>query len=423
MDHSIIKQVIYDQREVIRTSQIVERDYFFEEGANYISVGMRRAGKSTLLYQRALELIDSGVGWDQIIYLNFEDERLVEFGLSDFNDIVQTAAELTDNRAYYFLDEVQNITGWERFARRMADAHECVYITGSNASMLSGEMAQRLGGRYLVREVMPYSFEEYLDAKGVRHDEEALYATRLNGKVRAAAETYLETGGLPESVNYQNRRVYAESVYQKVLLGDIAARYAIRNLHALRVLMKKVAETVTSDVTFGRLRKAVTATGVNCSTDAVISYVNYAVEAYLLFNAKNYVAKFSEREGAPKYYFMDNGLLALFLIDKKSLLLENAVACDLRRRHGDELWFLKSSKNRIDVDFYIPQEDAAVQVCLVLDEGDFDRETSSLVALASDERLAPKRLVIVTLSDDERIIEVGGAKIEVMPLYRWLLRK
>lgn len=422
MNHEVLKQVIFDQRQVIRDAVIVDRAYDFEPEANYVVVGMRRSGKSTLLYKRAREIVDAGADWNQIVYVNFEDERLVEFGLEDFNDIVQTAAELSDARPFFFFDEIQNVSGWERFARRLADAHERVSITGSNATMLSAEMESRLGGRYLSKEVTPYSFSEFLDAKGVAHDQEALCTATLNGTIRSAAVEFLREGGLPESVGWLDRRSYAESVYQKVLLGDIAARHAVRKVQTLRVLMKKIAETVTSPVSYSRLRKAVSSTGISCSTDSAISYVGFAEESYLVFSARNYVAKFSEREGVFKYYFNDNGLLNLFLVNRDSRLLENAVATDLRRRHGPDLYYLRSERTGIDLDFYVPEESVAVQVCWTLDEGDFRRETASLAKLARDGELGLDRSVIVTFEDDEKTLIVDGVEIEVVPLYRFLLR-
>ena len=141
MNHALLKSVIYDQHEFIRNFQIVPRDYEFEENGNYVLVGLRRAGKSTLLYKIVLDLVASGVDWEQIIYINFEDERLSEFTVADFNDILSVQSEMSDKKGYFFLDEVQNIDGWEKFARRMADAKEHIYITGSNAKMLSREIA------------------------------------------------------------------------------------------------------------------------------------------------------------------------------------------------------------------------------------------------------------------------------------------
>ena len=158
MNHNILKQVILEQIEIIQNAEIIERDYIFEKNINYILVGLRRAGKSTLLYKIARELVETGCDWSQMIYINFEDDRLLGFTNSDFNDIIETAYELTDEKdIYYFFDEIQIIDGWEHFARRMADQKKHVYITGSNAKMLSSEMEKVLGGRYLSKMIMPFS--------------------------------------------------------------------------------------------------------------------------------------------------------------------------------------------------------------------------------------------------------------------------
>ena len=145
MKTSLLKGIIYGQRQIIREAKIIPREYSFDPNFNYVLVGLRRAGKSTLLYKVAQDLVKNGVDWDQIIYVNFEDERLLDFTVNDFNDIVLTANEITPKKHYYFFDEIQNIDGWEYFARRMADEKQYVYITGSNAKMLSGDIQTHLG--------------------------------------------------------------------------------------------------------------------------------------------------------------------------------------------------------------------------------------------------------------------------------------
>ena len=149
MNHEIIKKVVFDQHEVIKNFEIIEREVRFEDKLNYVLVGLRRAGKSTMLYQVVRDLIAKGAEWNQIIYINFEDERLSEFTLDDFNDILLVKNMLTDKKAYFFFDEIQNIEGWEKFARRLSDEKAYVRITGSNARMLSHEIGSTLGGRYM----------------------------------------------------------------------------------------------------------------------------------------------------------------------------------------------------------------------------------------------------------------------------------
>ena len=284
MNHSVLKQVIYDQIEVIQNTEIIERDYSFEKNVNYVLVGLRRSGKSTLLYKIAKELVAEGCDWSQIIYVNFEDDRLLGFTMNDFNDIVETAYELTDAKdIYYFFDEIQIIEGWEHFARRMADQKKRVYITGSNAKMLSAEMASVLGGRYIPKMIMPFSFGEVLDYKKIAHDDTALLTTSKAAKIRRTCQEYVSEGGFPEAQLLNNKREYIKSVYEKVLLGDIIEREQVKNKMALRLMVKKIAETVMHEVSFNTLAGNVKATGTKTSTDSMIEYAAYAENAYLLF--------------------------------------------------------------------------------------------------------------------------------------------
>ncbi len=420
MNHEVLKSVIFDQRDIIRNARIVPRRYAFDSQANYVVTGLRRSGKSTMLYKIARDLVESGAEWNQIIYVNFEDERLAELGVGDFNDILAVHSELSAKPGFYFFDEIQNIDGWEKFARRLADAGERVWITGSNAKMLSSQIATTLGGRYLIKLVTPYRFDEYLDATGVPHDAEALHATKAKGSITGAFDAFYQYGGFPESLRYATPREYVESVYQKVLLGDLAARNGVRNPDALRVLMKKVAEAICNETSATALHGMLCAIGYNVSKGTLVDYLAMARESYLLFEIKNAVAKFVEREGNPKRYFSDNGLLSLFLVGREPALLENEVAVAMHDAFGDGLHYLKSPKNGIDIDFYVPEQSLAVQVAYSLSESARAREVGNLIKLANVSNSA-LRLFIVT-KEEEGVIAQGDTRIEVKPAWKFLLQ-
>ena len=420
MNHSILKQVVLEQIEIIQNADIIDREYDFEKNVNYILVGLRRAGKSTLLYKIARELVESGCDWSQIIYINFEDDRLLEFKITDFNDIVETAHELTDEKEiYYFFDEIQIVDGWEHFARRMADQKKHVYITGSNAKMLSSEMERVLGGRYLSKMIMPFSLSESLKYKRIPHDENALLTSSKAAKIRRGCQEYIMNGGLPESQLLSNKREYIKSVYEKVLLGDIIEREKVNNTMALRLMIKKIAETVMHEISFNTLAGNVKATGIKTSTDSMIEYVTYAENAYLLFRNRNFVSKFAEKESTPRFYFYDNGLLSLFLSDKPSALLENAVAVYLKRRYGEDVYYFKSKQTGIDIDFFLPEESCAIQVAYSLKTAE-EREVKNLISFAQKTE-GVQRLIIVTQEEESTIIK-DGLTIEVVPAYKFLLR-
>lgn len=418
MNHELLKTVIQDQHGVIERSEIVPREYKFEKNANYILVGLRRAGKSTMLYKLVKDLLADGVTWNQIIYINFEDERLSEFSIKDFDDILSVQSEISDDRGYYFFDEIQNIDGWERFARRMADSKERVYITGSNAKMLSKDMEAKLGGRYMTKLVYPYNFREYLEADHIKYDKREGLSTRTKGKIAKALNEYMHFGGFPESVSYSEKREYVENIYQKILLGDIITRNDIRNPYALRILIKKIAETICNDVSFTKLHSSLLAVGTSVSKDAIISYVSYARDAYLIFSIKNYVSKFAERESNPKYYFCDNGLLGLFLYNKGPALLENVVAVSLHKKYEENLYYLKSTKTKTDIDFYIPEDSMAVQVSYSIEGEAREREIMNLVRL-SKQMDAITKYIIITY-EEEDTIKTDGITIDVIPLLKFL---
>lgn len=418
MNHDILKMIIYDQHEIIRNFQIVNREYEFDINANYVLIGLRRAGKSTLLYKIVQDLIANGTDWDQIIYINFEDERLSEFSVNDFNDILSVQAEMSDKKGWFFLDEIQNIDGWEKFARRLSDSKERVFITGSNAKMLSAEIENRLGGRYLTKYVTPYNFREYLTAKKIDFSNKAILATKERGKIKREMETYFYFGGFPENLEYKNKREYVSSIYQKILLGDIAARHGIRNNTGLRLLIKKIAESVKDEVSYSKLHNILKTIGVSISKDIVIDYVGYAQQSFLIFAVRNYFSKFVDKETTPKYYFNDNGLLNLFLNKEEARLLENLVAINLWNKYKDNVYYLKGQN--LDADFFVEKTGAVIQVAYSAKNISNNRETKTLVEAAKTLKEA-KKFIIITY-EEENELTVDGVKIEIIPIWKWLIR-
>ena len=415
MNKELLKKIIYDQHQVIKHCVIVDRDITLEKKANYVLVGLRRAGKTTLLYKRVQDLIREGVEWNQIIYINFEDERLVGFTREDFDDILLVAEELSDKEHYFYFDEIQNIEGWEKFAIRIANQGYKADITGSNATMLSKEVEARLGGRYISKEVLPYSFKEYLRACGVNPHS---YANKDIAKVNNLLEQYYVFGGFPETLNFINKREYLSSLYQKVLYGDIIAHYKVRNENGMKLLVKKLSESVMQDISYSKLQNVIAGIGYKISKEIIMDYCDYCQESFLVFKMENFYASFVNKSSYPKFYFRDNGVLSLFVDEKKASLLENMVAINLYR-NNEEVYYLKG--NKTDVDFYVPDKNLLVQAAYSLKEYDsYDREVNSLIEYAKSSK-EPSRLMIVT-HDEKEEIEKDGYRIEVVPLKDFLLR-
>ena len=301
----------------------------------------------------------------------------------------------------------------------MADSKEHIYITGSNARMLSREIETTLGGRFFAKHITPYTFGEYLTACEIPHNEQAMLGTKTNGKIRAACAQYLQYGGLPESLLYKAKREYISGVYQKVLLGDIITRNKIRNDYAVKILVKKIAESVRNEISYSKLQKTLHAVNVSLAKDTIADYIRYAEDAYLLFHLQNYYANLIEKESYPKFYFSDNGILSLFLDRKESVQLENMVAVALARAYPDDVYYLKSAKTNIDIDFYVPSVCLAVQAAYSIEGEARAREVGNLKKLAKNSQEGT-RFIIVTYEEEETIQE-DGVTIDVMPLYKFLL--
>ncbi len=418
MDHETLKQIIFEQHDVIKKTKIVERDYSFDRNANYVLIGLRRAGKSTLLYKRVKDLILEGVDWKQIIYINFDDERLLGFKASDFEDILLTAEEITNEKHYFYFDEIQNIDGWESFAIRMANAKEKVDITGSNAKMLSREVSAKLGGRYLTKIIHPYSFKEFLRAKSI--DESFSYSVSDRANIANSLQEFYKYGGFPESLSSIDKREYVSNIYEKILLGDIITRNSIRGENGMRILMKKIASTVSQDVSYTNLYNSLKTIGFSLSKDTIIDYCSYATQSFLLFALKNYYASFVDKESNSKFYFSDNGILNLFLSKDDTALFENLVAIALKQRYNEKLYYLKSSKTKIDIDFFIDEENIAIQATYSMENPlTFERGVGQLKKL--DETNPGKYKLIVVTMNESKIIPLEHNEIRVVKLHDFLL--
>ena len=416
----ILREVMLENREEVMRHEVIKRRISLDGFDRQVLVGARRAGKSYILYGKIQELIAAGYTWDEIVYINFEDERLAGMTVDDLNMILEVHLGLSEKRPMLFLDEIQNVDGWERFARRIADNKFTVFITGSNAKMLSTDVNAALGGRYMTREVFPMQFDEYLRANGKNPTDKLLTATTTaRGEFMGLFEEYFQFGGFPECATLPVKRDYLMSLYQKIFLGDIAARHRIENIFALRILFRKLAESVKQPLSFTRATNIVASTGTKIGKSTVINYLGYASEAYLILPVTNIADSLEDKVSNPKYYFIDNGIISLLALDIRTSLLENMVALKLISSYGskDAVYFYNHG---VEVDFYIPQTEVAIQVCYTMNdaEGTFERETKALLKLQS--RLSCRRNIIVTY-DDEGIVEMEGVKIEVIPAWKFLL--
>lgn len=414
MDKEIVKLLIAEYQQKAVEVAFQERPYIIEDKLNYVFVGLRRVGKSYLMFQQIRHLLNAGHSKDEILYFNFEDDRIASLTTEDLDRIKVCYEEMFDCKPIFFLDEIQTVDLWEKFARRLADQGYRVYVTGSNAKMLSSDIATTLGGRYLIQNVYPYSFQEYLTSLGIDLiDRNFIY--RYRAEIVKAYENYFRFGGLPELTLATDKRAWLSSLYQKIFFGDLITRYQVRNDFALRVLIRKLAESVKQPTSFNRLANVVSSSGKKITTDTVIDYLGYLKESWLIFPVENICAKLAEKEANKKYYFIDNGILNLFLVDPLTSLLENQVAIQLRRLFGDDVFFYHHG---IEVDFYVSEVQWAVQVCYSLQDIETrKREINALVKMSK--QIGVKRWIVIT-KDEEDTISEQGINIEVIPAWRWL---
>lgn len=426
-----LKNVIISKQKDVQRYTIVPRDI---PGNNYeqlILVGARRSGKSYMLYQKMQELLSQGYGWNNMLFLDFEDERLDGFSLEDFDNMLICHAELyNETHPLLFMDEIQNIDGWEKFARRMADGKYKIWITGSNQKMLSSEIQARLGGRYISKEVYPYSFSEFLNANSLKIETIDLYGTSNIANIQRNWNEYLYWGGMPQIAdkpfNSPEKRDYLIDTYRKIYLNDIANRIGIPSTKysQLRLLLKKMSESVHQPQSYTNFKNLLSSISGAVSQPTVVKYIEGCEDAWLILRLRNVCSHLREKETSCKYYFIDNGVLNLHLDNGKGALLENAVALSLFRKYGHDndnqrVFFYNDN---VEVDFYVPEDNLAIQVAYSIYEDDktFQREVN---ALTKFEQYKPGNRRIILTNDETDIIKDEYGTIEVIPLWKWILDK
>ena len=376
--------------------------------------GIRRCGKSTLLNQTINSFYGKGV-----YYLNFEDERLVDFEVADFNSLYEVFLELYGERKVFFFDEIQNVAQWEVFVRRMQNKGHKFFITGSNASLLSKELGTKLTGRCVSIELYPFSFKEYLSFKGYEMQKNALSYTTERASIKKHFSEYLRHGGMPEYLKYSDSTLL-KRVYEDILYRDIVARYDIKQVKALRELGLYLLSNIGALFSYNNLTKIL---GVG-SMNTIKSYADFLENSFLvsLVNRFSYSLK-QQFVANKKIYCIDNGLaesIAFQFSKNKGKFLENLVFLELKRRHP-EIYYYKTV-NSLEVDFLTKngkKDISLVQVADNLDNEKTRQREIDALTYAMDELKLKKALILT--EDTEEEIKLKGKAILVQPIYKWLL--
>ncbi|MBR4389828.1 MAG: ATP-binding protein [Prevotella sp.] len=416
MDKELLRRVILEYQDVVSQIPLVERPFTFEENGNYVFVGVRQAGKSYLLYQCAKQLLQQGHNLEDIVYINFDDERISDISKEELDLILQAHRTLSDHQPILFLDEIQNVDGWEHFARRLANQKYRVFITGSNAKMLSHDIATVLGGRFWMNQVFTYSFHEYLTAIGIQLRKN-WQSTRQQDEVAKAFNTYFYYGGFPELTSVTDKRSWLNGIFKKILLSDVIVRNNLRNEEAVRMCVRRMADCVKQPTSYNRISNLVKSTGVSTNVQSIIDFVRFLRESCLVFSLENYSSKFVEKETIKKHYFIDNGLLNIFLTDPDTSLLENICAIHLYKQYAEELYYYYKD---FEVDFFVPEKQMAIQACYRLgDDETTKREVQALEKL--DKAFNLQELIIISRDTESSISLSNGKSIRVVPVWKWLL--
>ena len=423
MHKSLLREIILEQEKNRQTVDLGIKRSALDIVLKQISLshavvisGIRRSGKSTLLNQIISNCYEKGV-----YYLNFEDERLVDFAVTDFNNLYETFLELYGERKVFFFDEIQNVPKWEIFVRRMQDKGCKFFITGSNASLLSKELGTKLTGRCVSIELYPFSFVEFLSFKGYKLQKNALSYTAERAAIKKHFAEYLKHGGMPEYLKYKDPTLL-KRVYEDILYRDIVARYDIKQVKVLRELGLYLLSNIGGLFSYNNLKKVL---GVG-SMNTIKSYADFLENSFLIFQINRFSYSLKQQFVAnKKIYCIDNGLaesVAFQFSKNKGKFLENLVFLELKRRYP-EIYYYKTANN-LEVDFLVKsgrKDIALIQVADNLDsEKTKQRETGALTRAMDELKL--KSALILT-EDSEEEIKLNGKAIIVQPIYKWLLER
>ena len=382
-----------------------------EQNISIIS-GIRRSGKSTLL--RQLQRQEQRPQ----LYVNFDDDRFIEFTVQDFQKLLEASIETIGEPDVFFFDEIQNIKGWERFVRRLHDNGKTIYVTGSNATMLSKELGTHLTGRHITTPLYPFSFKEFLTFKNKRFDNDKPTPTE-RANLKKLFNEYAKTGGIPKYVRYAEEE-YLRTLYKDILYRDIITRFNVNNEKALKETVYHCMSNVGKEVSYNSLKKL---TGLSSAT-TIKEYLEYVESTYLLFQLNRFNHSLKKQIYAnKKIYAVDQAISRIIGFrptDDMGRILENIVFIQLKRENK-EIYFHKQKQ---ECDFLIREGyriTQAIQVCHRLDENNRKRETQGLAEAMGTHKL--KEGILLTYDDNEKTITEQKKTIHVMPVWKWLLKQ
>jgi predicted AAA+ superfamily ATPase len=397
----LLEQVIKSQKETITIKQLgIEREKIKEikTDSNHAMIisGIRRCGKSTLLFQ-----IMRKIG--KYNYLNFEDSRISGFSAEDFERLDRTFNEINGQIKYYFFDEIQNIAHWEIYIRTLLDQGKKVFITGSNASMLSKELGTKLTGRHLSYELYPFSYKEYLILRNIKAEKQSF-------------ERYVEEGGFPEYLITKNSAIL-QQLLQDILVRDIIVRHKIRNTKSIKELTKYLISNIGKEYSNNNIKNILKEKSVN----SIIKFITYLEDSYILFTIPQFAYSMKKQIVRPrKVYAIDTKMItenSTALSENKGTILENIIFLQLKRQ-GKEIYYYKEKG---ECDFIIKEKNKitkAIQVCYDLNKENKEREIEGLKQALIEFKVS-EGTIITQKQEDE--FKIGEKTIKVIPAWKWMI--
>ena len=422
IDEMTILQVLAEQQEEIKSykpqkwvTRKEESLFEFDTTMAQVVIGVRRSGKSTLCHK---VLLERGVRYG---YVNFDDDRLADLKTEDLNTVLSCVYQLYGTDVpYLVLDEIQDVDGWYLFVNRLLRTSLHIFVTGSNAKLLSGELATHLTGRYNEIHLYPFSFSEYclyhqIDMQSI--------TTKADAERKRAFMDYIHDGGFPEMQGLRNKRAYVQSLIEAILRKDIKKRFNIRNIESLRKLAHHLINNACQEVNYDELSEL-----LGIADKTVKKYVDYLSQAFLVQLLTRHSFKSKERIRNQKVYIVDTGLQGnrdnALMPENIGWRLENIVFIELLRRCAQDfldVYYHKPAPRAKEIDFVVCDQDKAVELIQVAYEIDspkaYDRETSSLVK-ASD-ALSCSHLTLIAFSQT-RDVEIEGKTIHIISALEWL---
>ncbi len=424
IDEKTILEVLAEQQEEIKSyKQLkwVERKeeslFEFDTSMAQVVIGVRRSGKSTLCHK---VLLERGIRYG---YVNFDDDRLAEMQVGDLNTVLSCVYQLYGTDIpYLVLDEIQDVDGWYLFVNRLLRTSLNIFITGSNAKLLSGELATHLTGRYNEIHLYPFSFSEYCQYHQI--DTQSITTKADAGRKRAFMD-YIHDGGFPEMQRLRNKRAYVQSLIEAILRKDIQKRFKIRNIEALRKLAHHLINNACQEVNYDDLSEM-----LGIADKTAKKYVDYLSQAFLIQPLTRHSFKSSVRIRNQKAYIVDTGLQGhrdnALAPENLGWRLENVAYIELLRRCAHDfldVYYYKPNPRAKEVDFVVCDQSKVVELIQVAYEIDsqrtYHRETTSLVK--ASEALSCNRLTLIAFSPT-RDVEIDGKTVHIVSALEWLLQ-